>query len=298
MKQQDIEKIKKIRGPKLSINSIDSNFFSKIFNLEPSSECFDYRQNYYDNSKVIKFVWRNWKNIIGTFDIETLQIYHYKHSWNHYLDAYGIKCLLPDSSVFCSQYENCFIIDSLGNIKSISTYKNKSILSAIYVGGCIFACCNGFKSWAKYIIQRNEWSELTPLPQSLFTESALFQNYILLGSNSSSKIIYYDMLIDCFSEISLNLKQSTTKTIVVQDRRIFIIEFSQYIYESTDNLITWNTIGECSELIARLSRTSYPIFYKEKIYFLTDHEIYAFDINERVTKSVAKIDFSHKFLYN
>ncbi|CAG9313452.1 unnamed protein product [Blepharisma stoltei] len=296
MQQQDIEKIKKIRGPKLSINSIDSNFFSKIFKLETSSECFDYRQNCCDNSRVIKFVWGNFQNIIGTFDAETVKVYQHKHAWDYHFDAYGIKCLLPDGNIFYAKYRNLIIIDSFGNIKPISPYKIKSIFSAIYVGGCIFACCSGSQSWAKYIIQRNEWNFLTPLPQSqsIFTDCALFQNYILFGSNSESKIIYYDMLIDSFSEISsLNLKTLAAKTIIAQDRRVFIIEFSQFIYESTDNLITWNIIGECSELMPFFPVTSYPILYKENIYFSSIYGIYAFDIKEKVTKSVVYFDFSN-----
>ncbi|CAG9313457.1 unnamed protein product [Blepharisma stoltei] len=296
MQQQDIEKIKKIRGPKLSINSIDSNFFSKIFELETSPECFDYRQNYCDNPRVIKFIWGNSnKYIIGTFDAETLKVYQHKLEGDYFYQ-HGIKCLLPDGSILYALYENLMIIDSLGNIKPISTYKIKSMISPIYVGGCIFAC-TGYPKMGEIHYSKKRMKRINSSSSKSWAFPFLrfvSKLYILLGSNSESKIIYYDMLIDSFSEISsLNLKKSVTKTIVVQDRRVFIIEFSQFIYESTDNLIAWNIIGECSGLTARFSITSYPIFYKEKIYFAHTYKIYAFDIKEKVIKFMVNLDFSH-----
>ncbi|CAG9323212.1 unnamed protein product [Blepharisma stoltei] len=288
LSETDLEKINPIWLPKLNIRSADFQKIDKIFEIESPLQSFN--EKYYEKHKtpIIKYIWNSSRTGINTFNILTRKVHKHNLSINKVLDQYEAKCLLPDGSLFYYSEGFSLILDPNNSVKYIKNYIESTYVCSAYADGYIFLIGGSKNISAKYNISQNRWSSHLKLPINLgaYSTCCLFNEYIILVSQGSDKAIYYDINIDSYSEISsLKLTNLVAKAVITGDKKVFIFEFSTYIYES-DNLCTWKKIGGCTILASRAPIISYAIKWKKKIYFVNFSAIYSFDLEKKKLEKI------------
>ncbi|CAG9313448.1 unnamed protein product [Blepharisma stoltei] len=294
----------KIRSPKFEINSIKEHKIAELFKLEPLENSFDYCERYSPITRVIKFVCRGFPNKFAIFDAETLNIKKFSYNYNKELNCDGFGCLIPHGSLFYAWNDTWIIIDPLGNSRNITPYAICYHAGAIYFDGKIYIFGGSHEVAVKFDMDKNRWFSLSKYSFSIENRAfcTLFKTKILIASSSENPI-FYDTITDSYSEIlPIKLSPKVHKQFFAVGEKVFLFEFSKFIYESDDDLMTWNNIGECSLIKDYAVVCGYPICYKEIIYIATYQCAYSFDLKEKKLKEAKIFEKSlmdhHSFWYN
>ncbi|CAG9323207.1 unnamed protein product [Blepharisma stoltei] len=106
----------------------------------------------------------------------------------------------------------------------------------------------------------------------------------------TNKIVYYDTIIDSYNEILLlGLKRISPKAFFVINEIVYLIDFSQYIYQSADHLATWSNIGESVILASNAPIISTILIYNQKVYFANYYAIYSFSLMKTKIKKIINL---------
>ncbi|CAG9323205.1 unnamed protein product [Blepharisma stoltei] len=289
---KDLHKIQVIKSPELHINHISSDDIGQLFDLE---EITNQNLKLDESEHLLKYIWHFSSTTLNVFDIKTLKEdkISLKMPNGETLDQYGAKCLIPDGSLFYSNGPITMIINPKHATKLLPNYSQENLNAwAIYKDGDVYLLGGSSNISAKFNLAKNRWTTLINMPINLanYTFGAIFKNNILLGSMSSDKILSYDLEIDSYSQISTPaLSISTSKALFVENENVYLIEFSQHIFRSRDNLATWDNIGTSSILASNAPIISTPITYNHKVYFVNYYGIYSFDLKKKKIDNVIKL---------
>ncbi|CAG9323208.1 unnamed protein product [Blepharisma stoltei] len=281
-----------IKSPELLINHINSDDIGQLFDLEEIT-----KQNLEldESEHLLKYTWSGSSTTLSIFDAKTLKQdkISLKIPNGQKLDQYGAKCLIPDGSLFYSNGTMTMIIDPKYTINLLPNYSQENFDAwAIYKDGDIYLIGGSSNISAKINLAKNRWTPLINIPLKLgrYTFGVIFKNNILLGSMNSNKILYYDIKIDSYGQISTpRLSNSTSKTLFVENEDVYLIEFSQHIFRSRDNFAAWDNIGTSSILAGNAPLISTPITYNHKFYFVNYYGIYSFDLKKKKIDNVIRL---------
>ncbi|CAG9313428.1 unnamed protein product [Blepharisma stoltei] len=284
----NISKIKKIQSPKLYINRLKTDNLCQMYEFVLPDQNIDYYEYLKVNSNCMKFILCSSANTLGVFNPENGKVSKINiiTKNNHKLDQYGAKCILPNGSLFYYNGDISIVIDQIGGSHYISQYKPSLNACSVYTDGWIYLFGGVHNNSEKYNINDSRWVSFKPaqFSDANYAICALFKQYILLAASNSGNFFYYDTILDSYSEILSLYVYPSPKLFLVKNETVFFFQLPTYIFESNDNLITWNNVGRYSILSEIM--TSYTINYEEKSYFVNNDGIYSFDFTRKIVSKV------------
>ncbi|CAG9311119.1 unnamed protein product [Blepharisma stoltei] len=206
-------------------------------------------------------------------------------------------CILPDKTYFyCNPNSGSgitFTIDKNRNVKQLQKSKSISYLDPIFYNNYIYLLGGNNKVAERYDFKQNLWQSISPPPQDLnynYGCNALFGDSILITGKYLQKIISYSITQNNYKDVPRLLLNSSYKSMLRGNNRIYLFERGERIFESFENDISnWAHIGN-NTLPGNSHRQSVVVRYKGNLYFVDfDSQIWKFDLSTKQASQVKSV---------
>ncbi|CAG9310903.1 unnamed protein product [Blepharisma stoltei] len=251
----------------------------------------------YDYDKVLIFIHHT--NRLNAVDIEKLTKKEITVNVSENIDNRICMCIIPGNKIFCygnllnnGKYTGItFIIDSSYRVKQLSRGFPCVSSSAIYYNGQIYTF-GGFNGTCLSLSKRfdlasNRWAQSANNSMKWRACSiAIFLDQFIIAGFGETKAFIYDPLLDSFSLLPLEtLVKSSIKVNCVANDRAYVIDSLGYVYESDPfNLYSWSQFVNAAMIGTFIF--SYPVIYKDSLYFVLDYKLYRFYFSLKKSRKV------------
>ncbi|CAG9321698.1 unnamed protein product [Blepharisma stoltei] len=185
-----------------------------------------------------------------------------------------------------------FIIDKNREIRILKSTFPSYGASSVYHNGIVYVFCVNYSGEPgegpeKFIIKENRWVKLPPFPDIPdYSWCCEFFSMILVSSLGNSIVYLYDIYSNSYSDLPLNLSDSSAKLIFKHKEKAYLIETKGNLYESGwKDPYEWKISCKAdspfrNEMVYFVSNT----LYNDSWYFSHDKLVYQFKLKNKRLK--------------